>query len=339
MEVKQYLDARKTLQNHLLDFIDNQDDDQNSYKNLISDIQKCNITENKNEFQLFLNLLTVISNNHHRCSDFFIKIDQILSFLNQKIKRTFSNLEIFNIFKCSKRLLLFFIKNDFFVNDENIIKMINKIDYFSNCNSSDENHEKKKEIGENDQYICQLIRKDLVAPFITYINQANISLETTIKNSIYETNSFLCHKTVTLLEYATFFGSIQIFKYLLFNGCILRPSLWLFALHSNNAEIIHILEENKIKLESDKKCLIEAIKCHHNNIVNYIKDNYTQKKSLSLSFMYYNYEILSEDEVNDDFLIYSCRFNYVELVKILLKNKKIEIFNDIIHFFFNDIQL
>ena len=115
----QYLDAKKELQNHLIEFIDNQDDNQTNYENLITDLQNQSITENKNELKLFLNLLTTISNNHHRYSNFFIKIDQILSFLKQKIKQTFSNIEIFDLFKHNLRILLFFIKNDFFVNDEN----------------------------------------------------------------------------------------------------------------------------------------------------------------------------------------------------------------------------
>ena len=336
MEVKQYLDAKKELQNHLIEFIDNQDDNQTNYENLITDLQNQSITENKNELKLFLNLLTTISNNHHRYSNFFIKIDQILSFLKQKIKQTFSNLEIFNIFKSNPRILFFFFKNDFFVNDELMNKIINKISYFSNDTNSDRNAEHKREIGENDSYICQLIREDLVVPFITYINQTNYPLSESIKSSIYETNLFLTHKNVTLLEYATFFGSIQIFKYLMINGCKLRPSLWLFAVHSDNAEIIHLLEENQIKQESDKKCLIEAIKCHHNNIANYFKDNYTTKKSLTASFQYNNYEILSQNEIDYSFLLHSCRCNYVELVKILLKNTKIDIFNEkiIVHFLY-----
>ena len=99
------------------------------------------------------------------------------------------------------------------------MEIINNFEYFSNVNNSDERHEEKKEIGENDSYICQLIREDLVIPFITYVNQTNYSLSKTINKSIYETNSFLSHKDVTLLEYASYFGSIQIFRYLMFNGC------------------------------------------------------------------------------------------------------------------------
>ena len=206
MDAKQYLDERKTLYNHLLDFIDNSYEDQNNFTTLISYIQNQNITQNKNELHLFLSLLTTIANNHHRYSNFFNKIDNILSFLNLIIKQTFSNLEIFDIFKSNNRLLLFFIKNDFFTNDKKIMEIINDIDYFSKSNDCDEKVEEKRENGENESYVCKLIREDSVVQFISYTNQANYSLFKTFRNSIYETNEFLIRKDVTLLEYAAFFG-------------------------------------------------------------------------------------------------------------------------------------
>ena len=71
-----------------------------------------------------------------------------------------------------------------------------------------------------------MIRDDNVVEFITYVNKNNISLNSMIQTSIYETNSFLLKKQsvlrrnddgVTLIEYAAFFGSIQIFQYLQMN--------------------------------------------------------------------------------------------------------------------------
>lgn len=52
--------------------------------------------------------------------------------------------------------------------------------------------------------------------------------------------------------------------------------IWIYAVHSNNAEIIRFLEENKVRHSFDK-VLIESIKCHHNSISNYIKDNFYEK--------------------------------------------------------------
>ena len=46
---------------------------------------------------------------------------------------------------------------------------------------------------------------------------------------------------ITLIEYATFYGSIQIFKYLLNNNVGLTESLWMYAVHGQNSEIIDIM--------------------------------------------------------------------------------------------------
>ena len=54
-------------------------------------------------------------------------------------------------------------------------------------------------------------------------------------------------KITTLIEYTVFFGSNQIFNYLITRELKLTPSLWLYAIHSKNAEIINILEENYIE--------------------------------------------------------------------------------------------
>ena len=55
-----------------------------------------------------------------------------------------------------------------------------------------------------------------------------------IPKSIYETNGFKKLNDATLIEYAAFFGSIQIFKYLQIKGVKLTPQLWYFAIHGKN---------------------------------------------------------------------------------------------------------
>ena len=71
----------------------------------------------------------------------------------------------------------------------------------------------KRKSGENDTYICQLIQKDDIDNFISYISQNDILLNSEITESIFETNRFLLKKKPSIIEYASFFGSIQIFKY------------------------------------------------------------------------------------------------------------------------------
>lgn len=135
--------------------------------------------------------------------------------------------------------------------------------------------EKKCRIGENDSPICEIIRNDEIDEFITYVTRADFPLSSHINPSIFETNEFLFDKTPTLIEYAAFFGSIQIFRFLLLNDVKLTEDLFLYAIHGRNADIIHILESNKIKPKYDK-CLFEAIKCNHNEITNYIFSNYLE---------------------------------------------------------------
>ena len=166
-----------------------------------------------------------------------------------------------------------------------------------------DNFEENRRIGENDSYICDLIRHDKIQEFIMYVNKKKVPYKTfRVERSIFETNSFLLTKESTLIEYAAFFGSIQIFQFLLLNEAELTSSLWLYAIHGQNAEIIHILEENKVKLPNDsyEKCFVEAVKCHHNDIANYFKDNFILEKDVNENiftccFRYYNYEHFPND--------------------------------------------
>lgn len=60
-----------------------------------------------------------------------------------------------------------------------------------------------------------------------YITQNGILIDAKIKSSIYETNYFLLEKqsNLSFIEYAVFFGSIQIFNNLRLEGAKLTPLL------------------------------------------------------------------------------------------------------------------
>ncbi|KAK8871663.1 hypothetical protein M9Y10_007401 [Tritrichomonas musculus] len=203
--------------------------------------------------------------------------------------------------------------------------------------------DQKRKIGENDSHISELIRNDQVGEFISYVNIRNLPLINKIKPSMFETNPFLINKEPTFIEYAAFFGSIQIFQYLKMNKVVLTPSLWLYAIHGNKPELIHLLEENRIKPEDKTyfKCLEEAIKCHHNNIANYIQSNLLNQKmddencqkkfnenSIAFCFHYYNYACLPivDDFINNDFtLFYLCKYNYFNLVTLFVEIKGLKL--------------
>ena len=94
-----------------------------------------------------------------------------------------------------------------------------------------------------------MIRQDSIEEFVAYVTKMNISLTQKIEPSLFDTNQLFMNQT--LIEYAAFFGSIQIIRYLKYSKVQLTESLWIYAIHSNNAELIHFLEENGVKPEKN----------------------------------------------------------------------------------------
>ncbi|KAK8880672.1 hypothetical protein M9Y10_003356, partial [Tritrichomonas musculus] len=183
--------------------------------------------------------------------------------------------------------------------DDDLIQEINE--------KKSENFYTQRKKGENNSFICKLVRKDLIDEFINYASSNNIQLNQTISLSIYETISFLIKtKQTSLINYAAFFGSIQIFKFLIQNGVKLTSSTWLYDIHGNNMGIISILENNHIRPEDETyhKCLLESIKCYHNEIVLHIRRNYFNDEELSNDVLrycskHYNYSFVSQQYISN----------------------------------------
>ncbi|KAK8876609.1 hypothetical protein M9Y10_006827 [Tritrichomonas musculus] len=201
-------------------------------------------------------------------------------------------------------------------------------------NQKDPNFDENRKTGENESKLYHIIRNDIINDFISHVTHNEISLKTTVSYSIYETNSFLLYEKPNLIEYAAFFGSIQIFNYLFKNKVKLTPSIWLYAIHGKNPKIIKILVDNKIIPEdkSYKKFLREAIKCHHNEIVVYIKSNLIHNQIDvdefigSESIEYYNYLLLPNDKLYNRNNFYKfCKYDYFYFAEGFLMNREIDI--------------
>ena len=360
MSNQDFFKSMRTIQTYILDDLENiQNPIKENYEKVTKFILDV-IGHDSDRIKSILYMISHISNNHHRTPDFFNKIFRIILLLKQEIKSNLSNNTIFNIFQRNKRVLLFLFDEDILTIDDNLLsKFSNKkyIQYHYNeyfnkevlsfhkksvnnemDGEEEDNYEDLRRIGENEKYICELIRNDLIKEFIIYVNKNNIPLNTKIHTSIYETNKFLIKNTPTLIEYSAFFGSIEIFQYLNLNNVELSPMLWLYAIHGSNEEIIHLVEDLHI-MPKDKtflKCLKESIKCHHNNIAEYIINNYIQesicidmdkniKDNLySYCFHYYNYKFFPED-YNATFLFYACKYDYLDFVKYLLNSENVDI--------------
>ncbi|KAK8835989.1 hypothetical protein M9Y10_040186 [Tritrichomonas musculus] len=255
---------------------------------------------NKDQYtEEILYLINGISVNHHRTPTFYPKIFKILIQFKDQIKNNYSTRDILKIFK-DKNILLFLLKEGILTKENVDDKIfIENIEKYSNFN-------------ENEGPICEIIRKDSINEFISYIEQENIDLSSKIETSEFETNQFLIKNKPSLIEYSAFFGSINIFKYLIGKEKEISGSIWIYAIHGHNFEIIKLLEANNIKPKKDnyRNCLIESIKCHHIEMSYYLHKKYNCKQS--------------ENENIDDYDDYDDEeedFNKMDLISVSLKSR------------------
>lgn len=192
---------------------------------------------------------------------------------------------------------------------------------------------KNRKRGENPSPICSLIRGDRIERFVTFTNENNIPLNYTLTPSEFETNFMLLQKDrISLVEYAAFNGSIEIFKYLIKYIDIKKPKrLAKFAIHGNCSEIITMLEE-KYGVDYNFELLNISIMCHTNDITNYILDNIDIENSVSskIACNYginaYNFAFITENAMwdKDNISIFSIN-DYYNCVSYLLSNCDIDL--------------
>lgn len=332
----------KDIQENLLSFLDSEGHPEEDFQQFSDNLNNQQILGNGQYLNEFLQLLSKVSNNHHRTKNFFTKIERILDLLNNDIKQNFSNSSLFNIFMENKRILLYLIQQKLLVVDKHVYSTLNWpdfIDVFQFLQPELMSYvtgdpidvkpefEEFRKTGENERHLCQLIREDSIEEFSKYVTQANLSLSTKIiDDSNFETNPFLVtNYHPTLAEYAAFYGSIRIFNFLKRKDVEMKSYLWKFAIHSNNHNMIRILEDLNIEPEDKtyKECYLEAVKCYHNNIAEYIRQNYLENQEIENSelFSLYNFEYLPDDLYNESNFTLLCKYNYKHLVKILLDDK------------------
>ncbi|KAK8835835.1 hypothetical protein M9Y10_040383 [Tritrichomonas musculus] len=360
--VSEFIDKMKNFQELILKFINSENKEQsvfylNQFKELSDSHQ---IRKDKEELKILLRLIVSVSVIVHRPPNFFPKIEQLLKLFLKDIKKYYSNAEIFQIFKLNKRVLLFLYAEEIFIPDVLNIEKFFQIYFFPEfkifyneklCQEiitkapEVENFQlfaEKRKSGENEDFLCKLIREDSVAEFITYVSKENISSSSTIKQSpILETNLYLrINDSPTLIEYSAFYGSIQIFQYLRLNGAELDPSLWLYAIHGNNPDLIHLLEEFHVKPENNgfSDCVSFSIQCHNFEFMNYFLNNLENDGNPYFyrdCVEFFNFIALSEIKENEknesqlmiDLFALFCEFGYLSVVLDIIKNTDVDLWN------------
>lgn len=374
-EIQDFINIMKDLQQHILKYIEEAENEKHNFHNLIHFIDARNIRQNKHIIQALLHLLLKISNNHHRFQGFFHKISQIFIEFSNQIKQFYTNKQLFNTFKSNKQVLYILFGQNLLVPDQSIaaVFMTKKCirekypHYFYNNFSKFFKNKFKREIldiireddpemdnlfpydprfeenrihGENPRRLCKLIRDDSLHEFKQYVDSNNLNLFMTIKQSVFETNPFLLSRETTLAEYASFYGSLKILKYLYENQVELTSSLWIYSVHSQNIDVIHFIEQKSFKVKEKVfiYAMLEAVRCLHKNVADYIMDNYIKYHNLHIegqialqSIKDFNYEFFPHIFDFNHFF-YLCKRGYFYLVQLILNKHSIELNTRIIFF-------
>ena len=361
MNFEQYIHYSELIESSLILFLQNQNDTEEHYQNLIQIFEDHKIAENPDYLKEVLLMIISFSNDFHRFLNFFDKIEKIILFFRQRILEFWSNIEIFHIFKSNKRILLFLFNKNILILDQQILnifcdaKFIEQkyLPYFypeintmikSNLDIEDEIIEcidyqkkfflEKRQIGENDTLLCEFIRKDNIEEFIDFINKEDIPLSSKIMTSIFETNSFLLNNCPTLLEYSAFFGSIRIFRYLIKNGAKFTSTLLSYSIHGENTEIIEEIGNHvNNSFDSYINSLIESIKCHNNILTQFVFDSYLKNSIKNIDLFnevfnkhclkYYNF-LSSKKEVLMNSIGYYMNYINKNHQKQINENKSID---------------
>lgn len=356
MSAQDYLSAMKKIYVSILGYIDYEDRSMMDYSTLIKLFDKLKIGDNFHLFKSLLHLLLEISNNHNRKNNLIGKIEQIIKHFKDQIKLHFQNWEIFNIFVANRRIILFLIEEKIIkidnyvftrlINESDVYreyffpeirpfltdKIIKKYEIQKLVKKYDKIPKKffeKRKSGENDSEICEIIRSDSVGNFKSFITKNNISIDDSIESSIFETNSFLLYKGPRLIEYAAFFGSNRIFNYLIECNAKFYDSLWTYAIHGRNTEIIRFLDEN-IKPISYFHCFKESVKCHHLDMMNYFQSIFLEKNeensilAISKYFKHYNFYFMQNDFIKKPIFAELVKCDYYLLVDFLLQHEDLD---------------
>lgn len=89
MELEEYINQKKRISSFRLDFIDCEEEleRENKFKSLVDSIITMKRTNDDDEIFEFLQLITIIANDHHRIIDFFNKIEIVLLLISDCISK------------------------------------------------------------------------------------------------------------------------------------------------------------------------------------------------------------------------------------------------------------
>lgn len=286
--------------------------------------------ENKGQFYQILKILSNSIKCYPRSKNIIIFL---LKHYNEDISQKFTSEELFSIFASNKLLLLALYESNcinintlqskyssssynfpFFypefkenyqilsTDQKERIQLIEK-DIQEKFDSKIDTFLSLREDGHSELKIAQLIRNDDVDNFSVLVSPENFNLNMEIPISIFESDPLLQSKP-SLIEYACFFGSIKIFKFLWLKNLDIDQRIYSYAIAGNNTEIIHILESKyPPEVSDDGGCIIPTILYQRPEIFEYFIENY--------NFLVLTQKMLAETIESHDFVMFNCIMSYI----------------------------
>lgn len=368
IEVNGEFDDIIELQNSIFHIIES--DFENDEEEDITEIYQKYFTDKVYFIQLIKTIVMIIT-SRPLLLDRTIKF---ISLISEQIKTTFTKSEIilyfsFNLSVIYHLISLNIITFDDIMRDKIYTSMnfiiffapeIEKNDpiYYSNTlnnsyylklfrsNNDDDSIQSKRKTGMNHLKIARIIQNDDAESLQEMVAQDNLKIDYQIPKSDFETNEFLnkLKTRITMIEYAAFCGSVTTFKFLLLQGATLHPLITELASAGGNADIIHLLEQQKINF--NKSCLEICIIFHQNQIFEYLHSNYNIPFSfaqLMLSISFYNFFcfnlilsenppfLLLEEQTQCDLLVHCCKKGNQEIFQFLIKFINLKEYNLLQH--------
>ena len=332
----------------------------NEIENFVEYIQDNKLTSNKtllNEVLQSINMAIIA-----RPNNLLFYIDLIVA-LKEVVQNNFRPIEVWNIFESNQnvllalyeegcidmatikkksyrdRKLLAFFHNELIQYDEKYFKnSINELgmnDEIRSISMDENKFFENRKIGHCEWELADIIRRDDVGAFQDYINQTNMNLDTQIHPTVFESDQTINSRFTplpTLMEYAAFFNSINIFKYLWMNHATLTELLPRYAISGGNCEMVHMCEERK-SLCFNEECLNIAVVYHHGDMADYLREEYCIKYTvwiLQRSIKCFNLEemfkilhsnirlVKDRDVYGMSPLHFACECGHLEIAKFLI---------------------
>ena len=129
MEIQELVDYQKKFLSLALQFIENDDNDEEYFRKLVEYFNCQKLSQNLCLLKIFLQLLCRISLHHFRKQGFFEKIVKIINYYQPIIKDNFTSSDIFDIFKDCKLLLFNLFQKNILPKEKSVIDLILLKDY------------------------------------------------------------------------------------------------------------------------------------------------------------------------------------------------------------------